>query len=275
MNLSFGQSDSNSNNFSNSINSSLSFDTSEDEEGEINYNNSFDIKEISGGNSNYNFNASGKEVKITGGKHTIVIADHIEIVQIIGCDKELHIKAPVDNIILLGGKSVVYIHNIDKVKVNKLYIKGGDHKLEILSYVHKLEIYGGKTDIKCNYVSSKIDKIIAIGGIRNFHFNATTNKCQKIAKGGICDFHTTEPVEPPLDFIYKVGGGSISPTLYNGKKKDEICSICISNYKKDEQVYVLPCFHIFHKDCLLAWFKGKKDKFCPNCKYQVKVKINS
>jgi hypothetical protein len=248
---------------------------SDEQEADQIFNNDIETKYIRNGNSDIIFNGKVKLCQITGGKHTIKIANHIENLAMKARDREVHIKAPVDNIILLGGKSVVYIHNIDKVKVNKLYIKGGDHKLEILSYVHKLEIYGGKTDIKCNYVSSKIDKIIAIGGIRNFHFNATTNKCQKIAKGGICDFHTTEPVEPPLDFIYKVGGGSISPTLYNGKKKDEICSICITNYKKDEQVYVLPCFHIFHKDCLLAWFKGKKDKFCPNCKYQVKVKINS
>ena len=202
----------------------------------------------------------------------IKIANHMENLQMIG-ERELHIKAPVDNITIHGGKTKIYIHDINNAKVYKIYIKGGENKIEILSYVHKLEIYGGCTTIKCNYINSKIDKIITIGGTRNIYLNPATNKCMKNVKGGICDFHTTQPEEPPISLIYKDGEGSIAPTIYNKKKKDELCSICVDNYIKQNEVYVLPCMHIFHKECLLAWFKGKKHKLCPNCKFEVKNKI--
>lgn len=247
-------------------------DSNDQESAQI-FNEDVDNKYIRNGNYDIIFNGKVKLCQITGGRHVIKIANHMENLQMMAGERELHIKAPVDNITILGGKSKIYVHDINNVKVYKIYIKGGEHKIEILSYVHKLEIYGGCTTIKCNYINSKIDKIITIGGTRNIYLNPTTNKCMKNVKGGICDFHTTEPEEPPISLIYKDGEGSIAPTFYNQKKKDELCSICVDNYIKQNEVYVLPCMHIFHKECLLAWFKGKKHKLCPNCKFEVKNKI--
>lgn len=45
------------------------------------------------------------------------------------------------------------------------------------------------------------------------------------------------------------------------------CGICLENYQLNEKVTTLPCFHFFHKSCLLNWFKNKKE--CPLCKYKI------
>lgn len=47
----------------------------------------------------------------------------------------------------------------------------------------------------------------------------------------------------------------------------ENCSICLSDYEDNEILRTLPCFHIFHRDCVDDWLK--QSKVCPICKYQV------
>jgi hypothetical protein len=47
----------------------------------------------------------------------------------------------------------------------------------------------------------------------------------------------------------------------------ENCTICLSDYEEGETLRTLPCFHIFHKDCIDDWLK--QSKVCPVCKYQV------
>lgn len=258
-----------------SFSNSSSSQNEEGKEGDLIFNEYIDTKIIGGSNitSDIFFNAKAKDIRILGGKHVIRISDNIENLLLTGGEEEVHIKAPIEYLTIVGGKSTIYVHNINNSKVNKFYIKGGEHKIEILSYVHKLEIYGGINTIKCNYINSKIDKIITIGGKRNIYLNQTTNKCIKNVKGGICDFHTTDPEEPPIYLIFKEGLGTIYPSIYNNKKKDDICSICVDNFKKNNQIIILPCMHIFHVYCLKAWFKGKKSKLCPNCKFEVRNKI--
>ena len=54
----------------------------------------------------------------------------------------------------------------------------------------------------------------------------------------------------------------------NEKMPKKKCIICMENYKIDDNVETLPCFHFFHKDCIDQWFKGNKDS-CPICKHDV------
>lgn len=48
------------------------------------------------------------------------------------------------------------------------------------------------------------------------------------------------------------------------------CSICIDNIylskKGDQDFYILPCKHIFHKNCILEWFGTAYVFECPNCR---------
>ena len=40
-----------------------------------------------------------------------------------------------------------------------------------------------------------------------------------------------------------------------------------------DRVLTLPCFHMFHKNCIDDWFK--KDKTCPLCKLGIKIEDNN
>lgn len=46
--------------------------------------------------------------------------------------------------------------------------------------------------------------------------------------------------------------------------QSESCTICLSNLKSDQPVRRLPCFHIYHIDCIDNWLKINHT--CPNCR---------
>ncbi|EOA14490.1 hypothetical protein CARUB_v10027705mg, partial [Capsella rubella] len=39
---------------------------------------------------------------------------------------------------------------------------------------------------------------------------------------------------------------------------DTQCSICLLDYEKGDKMITLPCKHIYHKDCILRWFKENR-----------------
>lgn len=45
---------------------------------------------------------------------------------------------------------------------------------------------------------------------------------------------------------------------------DEICSICLEQFQKEEKVTTLQCDHTFHFDCMVLWTKNKDT--CPLCR---------
>ena len=46
------------------------------------------------------------------------------------------------------------------------------------------------------------------------------------------------------------------------------CSVCKDEYEMDEEVKIMPCKHMFHKDCLDPWLKLRNT--CPVCRYSLK-----
>lgn len=42
------------------------------------------------------------------------------------------------------------------------------------------------------------------------------------------------------------------------------CDICLYYYQLDDEVMVLPCAHLYHKECILPWFE--EHTTCPDCK---------
>ena len=46
------------------------------------------------------------------------------------------------------------------------------------------------------------------------------------------------------------------------------CIICLEEYKIDDITIVLPCFHFFHKKCIIHWTKNRA--ICPLCKFNFK-----
>ncbi|CAI2729487.1 unnamed protein product [Schistosoma spindalis] len=50
-------------------------------------------------------------------------------------------------------------------------------------------------------------------------------------------------------------------------KKLHNCSICMENYHIGDRIMGLPCFHMFHYDCLYAWID--KNLQCPMCRMPI------
>jgi hypothetical protein len=53
---------------------------------------------------------------------------------------------------------------------------------------------------------------------------------------------------------------------------ENVCSICQSELVNRENVFIVPCTHIFHKSCLSTWGEYKPE--CPNCKYKIPHSIH-
>jgi len=53
-------------------------------------------------------------------------------------------------------------------------------------------------------------------------------------------------------------------------KRAEICCICMDHFSCNQQVYWLPCKHLFHNQCLNEWVKYKND--CPTCRNELPLK---
>ncbi|KAJ1990519.1 hypothetical protein H4R33_001697 [Dimargaris cristalligena] len=48
----------------------------------------------------------------------------------------------------------------------------------------------------------------------------------------------------------------------------ETCSVCIDDIEKGQKIRQLPCFHIFHVECIDQWLL-EKSSACPLCKFDV------
>ncbi|KAJ5072697.1 hypothetical protein M0811_09394 [Anaeramoeba ignava] len=46
-------------------------------------------------------------------------------------------------------------------------------------------------------------------------------------------------------------------------QNQRFCSVCLSEFKENDVVKTLPCFHFFHQSCIEKWLKIKKK--CPVC----------
>jgi hypothetical protein len=46
--------------------------------------------------------------------------------------------------------------------------------------------------------------------------------------------------------------------------EEPTCSICLTDYEAGERLRVLPCRHVFHRECLDPWLARNAN--CPNCR---------
>ena len=52
------------------------------------------------------------------------------------------------------------------------------------------------------------------------------------------------------------------------------CVICLEDFKNKDKSIILPCIHLFHKNCINNWLKSKN--ICPICKFKLtRSNINS
>ena len=73
-----------------------------------------------------------------------------------------------------------------------------------------------------------------------------------------------EPVKRPLNeellkYLHK--------EEYSKSCRFSDCCICLEDYDSKEEVYILPCEHTYHPDCIKLWLKERRT--CPMCKSDV------
>lgn len=54
----------------------------------------------------------------------------------------------------------------------------------------------------------------------------------------------------------------------NGSECNTSCSICMKNIRNDTNAIMLPCDHVFDKECIHKWLTECSNK-CPNCRTEV------
>lgn len=60
----------------------------------------------------------------------------------------------------------------------------------------------------------------------------------------------------------------VSQKEENKNEQFQKCVICMEKYEINDEVKTLPCFHLFHKDCIDQWIKAGNDS-CPICKNKI------
>ena len=74
------------------------------------------------------------------------------------------------------------------------------------------------------------------------------------------------------DKLEKIPEFSINSTIELNKFKSKNCTICLEDFKVKDKLIYLPCFHLFHKDCIISW--AKENSICPLCKIDINDNIN-
>ncbi|XP_071586900.1 E3 ubiquitin-protein ligase Praja-2 [Heliangelus exortis] len=76
---------------------------------------------------------------------------------------------------------------------------------------------------------------------------------------GVEEVHPPAPKER-IDSLPRI----IVTDDHDGIGKDQCCTICYSEYVKDEIVTQLPCQHLFHRPCVIHWLQ--QSGTCPVCR---------
>ena len=88
---------------------------------------------------------------------------------------------------------------------------------------------------------------------------------------------SNEIIAPTIQEINDFFKNSITPEIENKSSMDS-CSICMEDldYENgDEELYILPCNHIFHKNCIKTFIlhnaKNNLHLNCPNCRTELNI----
>jgi len=53
----------------------------------------------------------------------------------------------------------------------------------------------------------------------------------------------------------------------SGDKEDNKCQICMEDFLEGDELRTLPCFHLFHTQCVDQWLKV--NSICPTCRHKI------
>lgn len=81
-----------------------------------------------------------------------------------------------------------------------------------------------------------------------------------------------EPVPPPMENVKLVVRRKemekLKIVIFSDLQTDETnCSICLEDFEVDSELYVIPCTHLFHVNCLEKWVT--ENYKCPVCRGEI------
>ena len=214
----------------------------EEEENEIKITEYVKEKKCIGGINNLKILGKAKFIEFIGGQKIIRVNSFIEELKFIGGNIKLVVRAPINKLSITGGESLIYIYpfqNMESDKIEEIKIIGGKHNIYINTNINNFKIIGGNSKIYCDFLIYKINNFKTIGG--NIQLNP------------------------------KEGLGKIYSTILKNNNIENPCVICLDDMKSGNDVYFLPCFHCFHKNCLKQWIKNKE--ICPKCNLNICYKL--
>ena len=220
----------------------------EEEENEQKITEYIEEKKIMEGKTNIKILGGAKFLEFIGGRNIIKINSKVEELKIVGGDLKLIIRAFINKLTVIGGKSLIYIHPIQNMennqnnKIDIMKIVGGSHKIYINSEVNELTMVGGNSKVFCDFTIAKINNFKTVGG--KIYLNPDNSSDD---------------------------GETIYFTRLNNDKIENPCAICLDDMVIGNEVYFLPCFHCFHKDCLKNWMDNKE--ICPKCNLKIIYKL--
>jgi hypothetical protein len=74
--------------------------------------------------------------------------------------------------------------------------------------------------------------------------------------------------EPPkkIEILEKLPE-KIIDSINNLRDENKRCTICLEDFIVKDIVIYLPCFHFFHKECIIKWIE--QNPICPLCKFDI------
>lgn len=75
---------------------------------------------------------------------------------------------------------------------------------------------------------------------------------------GAVDFYYDKTVTPPPSVVV-----TDLPTV----AADDVCAVCMEDFRPDEGGKMIPCGHVYHQTCLSSWLSV--GDFCPLCRRHV------
>ena len=75
-------------------------------------------------------------------------------------------------------------------------------------------------------------------------------------------------IRTPLNRNRNIDINSINTLVICDELPDNICSVCLEEFKEDDILKKLNCEHIFHKDCLEPWLNNN-NRNCPLCRTDI------
>ncbi|PQP99509.1 hypothetical protein Pyn_14500 [Prunus yedoensis var. nudiflora] len=55
--------------------------------------------------------------------------------------------------------------------------------------------------------------------------------------------------------------------VHGSSESESFCVVCLENMLSGDRVTRMPCFHIFHGDCIVEWLK--QAHICPLCRFEL------